>query len=66
MTGRTTAVEDFGTPVVPQYQAPVQQQPVMPQYQAPVMPQVPVDPIIGQPIPQTMQAPLGNIYGVNS
>lgn len=57
LDGRTTAAEDFGMPiqpvsVSPQYQAPGQPQPVAPTYIGQV------DPITGQPIPQTMQAPI--------
>ena len=72
LDGRTTAAEDFGTPITaqpavqPQYQAqPVSQTPMMPQYQAPVQQNNgQFDPITGQPIvPQ--QGIIGNIYGVN-
>lgn len=68
LDGRTTAVEDFGTPIQPapaqtSYQAPVQQ----PQYQMPmqsVTPQVgyQVDPITGQPMNANT---INNIYGVS-
>lgn len=53
LDGRTTAAEDFGTPIQPTAQAP--------QYQAPVQPQGYIDPITGQPIQPTTN----NIYGVN-
>ncbi len=74
LDGRTTAAEDFGTPIVAQsqYQAPLQQtqyqmptQPVSPQpMQATVPGGYRVDPITGQPL-TTPQAPINNIYGVN-
>lgn len=59
LDGRTTAAEDFGTPVQPQ---PVAQQPMQSAttgYQ--------VDPVTGQPVvpPQNFAAPVTNIYGVN-
>ena len=60
LDGRTTAAEDFGTPVVGQttYQTQMQHVPV-----APIQPQSPfingqIDPISGQPI-------VNNVYGVN-
>ena len=65
LSGRSTAVEDFGTPVQNYQQTPVQPQPVNPQYnqvqsyqQTPIygQPQPQVNPITGQPI--------NNIYGV--
>lgn len=80
LDGRTTAAEDFGTPITaqpvvqPQYQAqPVPQTPTMPQYNTQAVPQyqAPVqqsngqfDPITGQPI-VPQQGIIGNIYGVN-
>lgn len=76
LDGRTTAAEDFGTPVVtspvppmgatisqPQYQMPAQQPTMQPAIQGSQ-----VDPITGQPLmPQQniMQPAVNNIYGVN-
>lgn len=64
LNGRTTASEDFGSPVQPT----VTQQPVVPQYQAPVQQTVApegfqVNPITGAPI--TPNNTVNNIYGVN-
>lgn len=61
LDGRTTAAEDFGTPL---------QQPVaQPQYQMPAQPVMQgfqIDPITGQPLAQqTMQPTVNNIYGVS-
>ena len=80
LDGRTTAAEDFGTPI--QNNPPVNGQfnPIagQPQYQQPLQPATPgnqIDPITGQPIipqqnfiapqPNAMQPTIGNIYGVN-
>lgn len=60
LDGRTTAAEDFGTPIQQsQYQTPVQpQQMVQPQQN---MAQPAIDPITGMPLQPTVN----NIYGVN-
>ena len=80
LDGRTTAAEDFGTPI--QNNPPVNRQfnPIagQPQYQQPLQPATSgnqIDPITGKPIipqpnfiaPQSnaMQPTIGNIYGVN-
>lgn len=65
LDGRTTAAEDFGTPVQqpttqPQYQAAVQPQQNMAQPQQSVA-QPAIDPITGMPLQPTVN----NIYGVN-
>lgn len=67
LDGRTTAAEDFGTPMTqttvaqPQYgQVPQYQQPVAQVQQ--MTSQMAVDPITGQPV---MQPTVNNIYGVN-
>lgn len=80
LDGRTTAAEDFGTPLqqstpqmqyqAPQYQQPnAYQSPTVPQYQIPTQPNNPsiigqIDPITGQPMSQPNNI-IGNIYGVN-
>lgn len=74
LDGRTTAAEDFGTPI----QQPVQNvipQPVPQQIVQPTTPGYQIDPITGQPVvpaqnpamPQqnTIQPTINNIYGVN-
>lgn len=65
LDGRTTAAEDFGTPVGQTEAIPQPTQAVQPVAQQPVQPQI--DPITGQPIvpPQNFIPPVTNIYGVN-
>lgn len=63
LDGRTTAAEDFGSPIAaqPQYQAPVQPAIPQPHHQMPLQGGYQVDPITGQPL---ISQP-NNIYGVN-
>ena len=71
LDGRTTAAEDFGTPIQPSNVQPAAQQPMQP-----ATPGYQVDPITGQPVvpaqnfvapqPGAIQQPtINNIYGVN-
>ena len=72
LDGRTTAIEDFGTPIQQPVQNGIPQQFVQTQYQTPVQNNQlggqngqingQIDPITGQPI---MQPTINNIYGVN-
>ena len=72
LDGRTTAIEDFGTPIQQPVQNGIPQQFVQTQYQMPVQNNQlggqngqingQIDPITGQPI---MHPTINNIYGVN-
>lgn len=72
LDGRTTAIEDFGTPIQQPVQNGIPQQFVQTQYQMPVQNNQlggqngqingQIDPITGQPI---IQPTINNIYGVN-
>lgn len=72
LDGRTTAIEDFGTPIQQPVQNGIPQQFVQTQYQMPVQNNQlggqngqingQIDPVTGQPI---IQPTINNIYGVN-